>query len=341
MLKKLNPLKRKIFKLITYSFKNKNTPIPITDFKRNRITRILIIRPNHRLGNQLLLSPLVQEIHNQIPNCEIDLLVNGGLSKILYQNYHYVHLVHNLPKKPIKNLFLYLKTSFKVLRKRYDLGISGCEDSNSGKIFLKLSRCNHKIYDSGMYKENKPCHIAQYPIYNLLMNQNINVHNKQIDYPKIDLLLSAEEINIGKQILHKMVSKDKAVVAIFTNATGTKKLSKEWWKRLYRTLKNELPDVNILEILPKENISQIDFKSAHYLSSDLREIASVIENCSLFIGTDSGMMHLAASTSTPTTGLFSVTKPEIYEPYGNNKRSILIDDSSQDEIINFSKKILT
>ena len=337
MYKKLNPLKTKLFKLMTNSFKNYNVPISISNFKNNHTTKILITRPNHRLGNQLLLSPLIQEIHNQIPNCEIDLLVNGTLSKILYQNYPYVNTIHDLPKKPFKNLLIYLKVSFKVIRKKYDIGISGCEYSNSSKIFLKLSRSQHKIFDSDSFVVNKPTHIAKYPIYNFTINLN-KVKDEYINYPKIDLKLSNQEIEIGKSILKKQFKDDKKVIAIFTYATGSKRLTEEWWQPLFVKLKSALPNHNILEILPKENVSQINFRATHYYSVDLREIASVIENCELFIGADSGMMHLAVSTNTTTYGLFKVTNPEIYEPYGNDNVAILVNELSHSEIITKLKK---
>jgi heptosyltransferase-3 len=331
MYKKINPLKTKLFRLITQSFKNKNVPILISNFETKDTVKILITRPNHRLGNQLLLSPLIQEIYNQIPNCKIDLLVNGTLSKILYENYDYVNTIHNLPKKPFKNLLTYLKVSFKVIRKKYDIGISGCESSNSGKIFLKLSRCQHKIFDSDSFAVNKPTHIAKYPIYNFKINLN-KVKNEYINYPKIDLKLSNQEIDIGKQILKKLFNDDKKVITIFTYATGNKRLTEEWWQPLFMKLKSAFPNHNVLEILPKENLSQINFKATHYYSEDLREIASVIENCELFIGADSGMMHLAVSTNTTTFGLFKVTSPEIYEPYGNDNVAILANEISHSEM---------
>lgn len=42
-----------------------------------KINRILISRPNHRLGNLLLLTPLVQEVANTFPDSKIDLSRKG------------------------------------------------------------------------------------------------------------------------------------------------------------------------------------------------------------------------------------------------------------------------
>lgn len=51
------------------------------------IKKILISRPNHRLGNLLLLSPLVQEVINTFPDAKVDLFVKGGITPIIYKNY--------------------------------------------------------------------------------------------------------------------------------------------------------------------------------------------------------------------------------------------------------------
>ena len=48
----------------------------------------------------------------------------------------------------------------------------------------------------------------------------------------------------------------------------------------------------------------------------LPEAAACLQRCAIFIGNDSGLMHLAASASTPTLGLFGPGHPEEYSPAG-------------------------
>jgi heptosyltransferase-3 len=58
----------------------------------------------------------------------------------------------------------------------------------------------------------------------------------------------------------------------------------------------------------------------------------------VFIGADSGMMHLSASTNTTTIGLFNVTNPKVYSPYGNKNQSIETNSVQISEIIEIVKK---
>ena len=48
----------------------------------------------------------------------------------------------------------------------------------------------------------------------------------------------------------------------------------------------------------------------------LPEVAACLARCTLFIGKDSGLMHLAAAAGTPTLGLFGPTPASEYAPSG-------------------------
>ena len=49
---------------------------------------------------------------------------------------------------------------------------------------------------------------------------------------------------------------------------------------------------------------------------NLPTAASCLARCALFIGNDSGLMHIAAAVATPTLGLFGPSPPTHYAPWG-------------------------
>jgi len=55
----------------------------------------------------------------------------------------------------------------------------------------------------------------------------------------------------------------------------------------------------------------------------LPEVAAVMARCALFVGNDSGLMHLAAAAGTPTLGLFGPTPASEYGPIGRAARAVL------------------
>ena len=50
--------------------------------------------------------------------------------------------------------------------------------------------------------------------------------------------------------------------------------------------------------------------------TDLLTAAAVLRRSGLFIGNDTGLMHLAAAAGTPTLGLFGPSPVERYAPWG-------------------------
>jgi ADP-heptose:LPS heptosyltransferase len=58
---------------------------------------------------------------------------------------------------------------------------------------------------------------------------------------------------------------------------------------------------------------------------DLPEVAAVLARAAIFIGNDSGLMHLAAAAGAPTLGLFGPTPSDEYGPAGPKARAVLAD----------------
>jgi len=68
----------------------------------------------------------------------------------------------------------------------------------------------------------------------------------------------------------------------------------------------------VLDALPAER--RIDLVGA----PDLLDLHAIVARCALFIGNDSGLMHLAAAAGTPTLGLFGPSPDWRYGPWGPN-----------------------
>lgn len=341
---RVNVIRRKVMKSLTgnvgtsYIDTNSKNTTPV-------IRRVLISRPNHRLGNLLLITPLVQEITATFPDCKIDLFVKGGLTPILFKNYQAIDRVITLPKKPFKELFKYIKVWVSLKRYRYDMVINIDSGSSSGRLSTRYVTAKNKIFGENIkeldsrYKDY--IHMAKKPVYNFRYFLGLlGLKDNDAPVPPLNLKLTDEELSDGKFVLDKLVTNTKKTIALFTYATGNKCYCEDWWGEYYKSLTEAFPDSNFIEILPVENISKIGFKAPSFYSKDVREIGAVIANTALFIGADSGIMHLAASSLTPTLGLFSVTNPEKYAPYGNGSMAINTNEYTVEKTIAAIKEIL-
>jgi heptosyltransferase-3 len=55
---------------------------------------------------------------------------------------------------------------------------------------------------------------------------------------------------------------------------------------------------------------------------DLLTAAAILRRCAMFIGNDTGLMHIAAASGTPTLGLFGPSPIDQYAPWGQRTASI-------------------
>ncbi|KUJ60209.1 ADP-heptose--LPS heptosyltransferase [Flavobacteriaceae bacterium CRH] len=345
VLGKINQFRRGAMRNLTKNIGKPKTERNIILVDKAEIKRVLICRPNGRLGNLLLISPLVQEVEEMFPNCKIDLFVKGTLAPIIFENYEAVNKTIHLPKKPFKSLLEYMKVWISIKQQPYDMAINVDQNSSSGRLAVKFSNAKYKFYGDldEQYSETKNDyeHIAKYPVYNFrnyLTKLGLAKSNKII--PPLNLKLNPFELDNGKKIIDLIVDPSKRTIGIFTFATGNKCFSEEWWLSFYSRLKSEYKDYNIVEILPVENVSQIGFDAPTYYSKDIREIGSVIANIDVFIGADSGIMHLASSVQTPTIGLFSVSNIKKYEPYDGSSVGIDTENCSPGEYFKILNSIL-
>src|SRR5699024_3016668 len=81
-----------------------------------------------------------------------------------------------------------------------------------------------------------------------------------------------------------------------------------------RTIKQRTADsVQLVQVVaPGHEV--ITENLPHICSSELLTLAAAISKMDLFVAADSGPMHLAAASGTPTIGLFRATSPEYYAP---------------------------
>ena len=70
---------------------------------------------------------------------------------------------------------------------------------------------------------------------------------------------------------------------------------------------------SISEMLPPNQV--LDFVG----KVDLKTTIALIKQCDIFIGNDSGLMHIAAAQGVPTVGLFGPGDEEVYGPWSNNR----------------------
>ena len=336
----INTFRRKLTKVLTSGIGQSKTEVE-KPIDVQKVKNILISRPNHRLGNTLLITPLIQEVHELFPEAKIDLFLKGGVGHVVFEGYPYVDKLIMLPRKHFKDFGKYVGAWLSLRKKHYDLAINVEKHSSSGRISIQKAKADYKFFgdDSGESAADA-AHIAKYPVYNFrkyVSDLGVKITNREI--PTINLMLTDAEKLKGKFKLQQITNSSKPTICLFTYATGEKCFSEDWWSIFYNELVKKYPQYDFMEILPIENVSQINFAAPSFYSADIREMTAVMQNCIAFIGADSGIMHLASAAQVPVIGLFK-SRSAKYGPYGNHSESIDVTDSTMDECLATVDKIL-
>lgn len=67
-------------------------------------------------------------------------------------------------------------------------------------------------------------------------------------------------------------------------------------------------------------------------AADLLTVAAILRRCALFVGNDSGLMHLAGAAGAPTLGLFGPSREVHYAPWGP-RTAVVRTTASYDELV--------
>lgn len=310
-----------------------SAPIP-----RQGIYRVLLSRPNHRLGNLLLLTPLLAELQRSFPGTQVDLVVGGDHAASLFHAFPNVGRVFRLPRHALREPLRFFRVMRALRKERYDLAIDPDVQSLSSRLIVNRSWSSYRIGFAGvksarglsraMPTPSTDRHMGQLPV--LLLRWALEGHAQEpmAEVPALDLRLTDDERTWGRKRLGELLGENDGesateTVAIFSHATGAKRYADAWWNEMLASLKRQYPGYRFLEILPAHARSSFAGVLPAYYSSSPRRMAAIIAATRLFLTADCGVMHLACSARGPVVvGLFKRTDPDVYGPYGSGNRAL-------------------
>lgn len=300
------------------------------------IHRILVCRNVHTLGDSLTLTPLLTELGHVYPGAEVDIVSGCPVAEALYGAFPNVRHIHRLPRHVVGHLLATGITLHEVRRKRYDLVIDPDPQSQSGRLLALGAHARYSLGYIGPGKSGTLTHgvavppnfrhKARMPVY--LLRRALGEDPGARGYPRPALGLTRAELSRGRRCLARLLNASGQAragapgIAVFANATRDKRLASAWWQAFIEAFRQQVPEGRIVEILPASGTSMLGDRFACFYSSDVRRLAAVIANMDAYISADCGVMHLAWASGTPTVGLFRVTDPGEWGPFGPHAASL-------------------
>ncbi len=146
------------------------------------------------------------------------------------------------------------------------------------------------------------------------------------DLANWDLRLSAAEKSVAAQALASLQGQP-----LMACGPGTKMQAKDWgqenWRALLTRLRARYPQHGLVLVGAREDGEAADYAGATWAGAAInlcgklspRQTAAVIERAAVFLGPDSGPMHLAASVAVPCVIAFSAAgRPGVWFPAGQH-----------------------
>lgn len=309
------------------------------------IYRILVCRFVQTLGDSLTLTPLLQELATLYPGAEIDVVSRCPAANLIFGELPGVSRIFRLPRHVARNPLQSMSVLRSIRRIRYDLVIDPDPQSQGGRLLAVLAHAERSLGYAGRAKAGSMTynivppddlrHRALLPVY--LLRKALGGDPAASKYPALHIGLNPLERRQGRVALLRLLAargdrtEKMGCVGIFANATGDKRLEHEWWVRFLAVFEAAIPNCQIVEILPAGAYSLLDNRYPGYYSRDARKLASLLSNLKLFISADCGVMHLSVAAGTSTVGLFTVTAPDEWGPYGAAQYAIMVRDHTPEE----------
>ena len=259
-----------------------------------------------RIGDAVLSTSILNYIKNRFPNSYF-YIATGKTPAHLFKNFQNVKKIFILEKRFFKIhwLELWLQTFFN----KWDIVVD-----LRGSIISYLLFNNQKYFYKSINKN-----IHRLDELALLMK------TKYLPLPSIPIL-KKDTKKISKDFL-----KLKNFIAIGASANWPAKIwpSKNFVKLIHMFLKEKQfgkkkSIVFFGSSKDLKNIKKITkhlkkFKVKNFCGKlNLIEVAAHLKKCKIFIGNDSGLMHIASASGIPTLGLFGPSLESRYAPKGNN-----------------------
>jgi heptosyltransferase-3 len=297
----------------------------------NGINKILVLRLDQRIGNGVLLLPLLRAVRLSRPASEIHLLIHYPVAATLrkYSGNLLDQIWPYYQRKILSNPFLLLKWLFELRAAKFDLILSSHNPDNFSLSQALLGKwCAPKILAGFNWKDSKD-------FYDLAIESSTRKHyaESQLDLwryfdPQASLnwgglTIPAHEI---KDIYEIFGLSDYLHGALFwIGATGNKSLPHELISFLYEQIIKQTGLKITLALGPSDNHILVDLppalkEKALIWQETLDKTAVFFAGQKIFISGDTGPAHLAVALNLPVLTIFTNTSSLQYGYHDYVKR---------------------
>ncbi len=320
------------------------------DFRPETISKILVVRQDSRLGNLVLMTPLLSGLKAGFPGAVIDVLISEGFEEVLEHNPNVDGIIVFEKKKARTNPWSYIGLIKRLKKNRYDCAVDVSDGNHFSLNNILLTSLSGARYRLGYDRDD-----ARSFLNLLIPVQRAGTHMAEAmidlarklspdipDFP-MKYYVSDEDRNFAVEWLGKHdICKQDSFTVIHPGGKGKKRWDARNFSGLIDALDGETGESIVLVGGPADqsvidSIQELSQASFSVLSEvRVGQMAAVIERCSLFISGDTGPMHVSAALERPTVGIFVASDFSVYGPRCRNCRIVFNENGmpAVDEVMN-------
>jgi len=294
---------------------------------KNDFKKILVVQL-WGIGETILTLPSIEALRKNYPDAEIDILATSRNKDVFFNNENIdnLKLIRLNPFSLVGFILKNFRNYDLVIDMEEYLNVSAILSFFAGKEIIGYSHGSRaKLYDHKV-KYNDRQHVVQ-TFFDLVREINIKYDSDKL--PKLHYS-KTDENKVKKFLKNNKIKNSDFLVVVAPGAAESAK-SRIWPLDRYAELCDELaerykakivftgtPDENnlIKKIQEKMEKKGNSFNSAGEIN--LNQLFCLIGKCKLFVGNDSGPMHIGAAQGVKTLGLFGPNLPTRFGPYGKN-----------------------
>lgn len=307
----------------------------------DRIRSILVVRQHNELGDMLCVVPLLRALRQHFPGARIDLMASP-VNYAIMQHHPFVDEVLLYDKSAyLRSPREAIRFWRRLRRASYELAIvpSTVSMSFTSDLLAYLSGARYRIGAGSLNGIKNPArHVFHYPL-DLRWDETTNPHQteRNLEYVRslgIDtndfttvIGLTEEEKRYAAEFLSRNAGKKEHVIGFHP---GAGKVPNRWpaerFAQVADRLASELDAFILITAGPmddeptKRMLECLRSPSLVLKEKNIRKVAAIIDRLTLYITNDTGMMHVAAATSTRVLALFGPSDPLQWAPKSERSR---------------------
>jgi len=318
---------------------SKNTHMVDIQLGNNDISQILVVKLDH-IGDMILALPALHAIRLRWPNAKITLLASPWAKDLLEpENVVDVFIstsLASLEKQSLSRWKEVRKIQSFLQKQKYDLALD-MRFFDDTAYLLRFVHARFKAIFFCVESMQEPVQFRIVPPKGLHASHKISYMASQLGCP-VDPLMPAIRVSGSEHVFAEKFCLDRGIsqsrIVAFHPFASVK--SREWALDKFVAVATKLvKDCGVVclffvgndePLLDLNRDFEISVRNSVYfvVGTTLRESAAILSGCDLFIGNNSGPMHLASAVDIPTLGVFSgVETPLEWGPLCKKHKTII------------------